>query len=72
MCTSLFKTEKLKAALAAEKLASDQRLASYKFLSTKIADYQVGAGPAPIKEEFTQWLADVEYAVGLKKMLGGG
>jgi hypothetical protein len=65
-------TDKLKAALEAERADSDVRLQRYKLLTAKIADYQVGTGPAPTEEEFSQWLADVKHAVDLKNMLGGG
>jgi hypothetical protein len=65
-------SEKLRAALIAEKSDAHARMLRYKLLTTKIAEHQVGHGPAPTEEEFTQWLADVKYAVDLKKMMGGG
>ena len=65
-------TKKLEAAFEAEKIASELSLVRYKSLTAKIADYQVGQGPAPTEEEFTQWLADVKHAVDLKNMLGVG
>lgn len=63
---------KLHTAILAEKSDANERLLRYKSLSAKIADYQIGVGSAPTEDEFKQWLADVEYAVDLKKMLGGG
>ena len=63
--------QKLKLALAQEKLASQVCMTRYKALTSKIAQFQMGEGPAPTEEEFTQWLADVKYAVELKKLLDG-
>ena len=72
MINSVPAKEKLRTALITEKSDSDERLFRYKSLTAKIADYQVGIGPAPTEKEFTQWLADVKHAVDLKNMLGGG
>ena len=65
-------SEKLRAALIAEKSDEHVRMARYKALTAKIAQHQVGHMPAPTEEEFTQWLADVKHAVNLKKMMTGG
>ena len=64
--------EKLKAALTAEKSDVRARMRRYKALTAKISEHQLGNGPAPTEEEFTQWLADVKHAVDLKKMMVGG
>lgn len=64
--------EKLRNALAAEKVDTSERLLRYKSLTAKLADYQVGIGPAPTEDEFNQWLADVKHAVNLQKLIVGG
>ena len=64
-------TEKLKAALIAEKSDEHAREQRYKALTAKIAEHQMSHEPAPTEEEFTQWLADVKHAVDLKKMMAG-
>ena len=64
-------TEKLKQAVAEEKLATKASLARYTLLSAKITAFQMGDGPAPTEEEFNQWLADVHRAVELKRLLSG-
>ena len=60
---------KLRVVLREEKSECNQQLQRYKSLTQKIADYQVGIGPAPTEEEFAQWLTDVKHAVDLKIML---
>ena len=62
--------DKLRTVLASEKSDVNQRFERYKTLTLKIADYQVGNGPAPTEDEFNQWLADVQHTVDLKKMIG--
>ena len=65
-------TEKLKSAVFAEKSDVYVRMQRYKDLTAKISNHQLGEGPAPTEEEFTQWLADVKHAVDLKKMMVSG
>ena len=72
MYTSLTSAQKLRTVLIAEKSDSNQRLERYKSLTQKIADYQVGKGPAPTEAEFSQWLEDVKHAVDLSTVLAGG
>ena len=64
-------TEKLHSALEAEQYACADSLARYKALTGKIEKYQLGVGPAPTEEEFTQWIAEVKRAVALRKLLDG-
>lgn len=64
-------TDKFKHAVADEKLAAATSLARYRLLSAKITAFQMGDGPAPTEEEFIQWLADVNKAVELKRLLSG-
>lgn len=63
--------DKLRRAVDDEKLAATASPDLYKLLSTKITQYQMDKGPAPTEDEFNQWLADVKYAVDLRKMLAG-
>lgn len=63
--------DKLRLAVEEEKLAAAASLKRYKLLSSKITQYQMGEGPAPSEEEFNQWLADVQRAVELKRVLSG-
>ena len=72
MYTSLTSAQKLRTVLIAEKSDSNQRLKRYKSHTQKIADYQMGRGPAPTEEEFNQWLADVKHAVNLNTLMAGG
>lgn len=72
MATTRTSTEKLRAALIAEKSDDNVRIQRYKDLTEKIAQHQLGHGPAPTEEEFTQWLADVKRTVALKKLIGVG
>lgn len=69
--TSTINTDKLRLAVAAEKLAAEASLARYKVLSAKITAFQMGDGHAPTEDEFNQWLADVHRAVELKRLLSG-
>ena len=72
MYTPFTSTQRLRAVLIAEKSDCNERLKRYKSLTQKIADYQVGIGPAPTEEEFNQWLEDVKHAVDLNTVLAGG
>lgn len=72
MYTSLTSAQKLRTVLIAEKSNSMQQLKRYKVQTQKIADYQMGKGPAPTEEEFNQWLADVKHAVNLNTLMSGG
>ncbi len=65
------KTDKLKQAVEAEKTAIAASEVLYKSLTTKIKLFQTGKGPAPTEAEFNQWVAEVERAVELKRLLGG-
>lgn len=65
------KTDELKQAVAAEKLAIAASHALYKSLTVKITQFQTGQGPAPTEAEFNQWLAEVEKAIELKRALSG-
>ena len=64
-------TEKLHSAVEAEQCACAASLSRYKALTGKIESYQLGVGPAPTEEEFTQWIAEVKRAVALRKLLDG-
>ncbi len=57
--------------MAAEKRATADSLTLYRSLTEKIEKYQLGEGPAPTEQEFTQWLAEVKRAVALRKLLDG-
>ena len=72
MYSSLTSAQKLRTVLIAEKSDSDQRLKRYKSHTQKIADYQMGRGPAPTEDELNQWLADVNHAVNLNTLMAGG
>ena len=72
MQTPLTSAKKLRAVLIAEKSDSNQRLKRYKLHTQKIADYQMGRGPAPTEQEFNQWLADVKHAVNLNTLMAEG
>lgn len=65
------KANKLKQAVQAEKLAIAASTALYQNLTKKITRFQMGKGPAPTEAEFKQWVAEVEKAVDLKRMLSG-
>lgn len=65
------KSKKLKQALQAEKQAIIASQTLYENLTTKIHQFQTGTGPAPTEAEFTQWIAEVEKAVELKRVLSG-
>lgn len=71
MYTSLTSAQKLRSVLIAEKSDCNQRLKRYKALTQQIADYQMGEGPPPTEQEFSQWLADVKHAVDLNTVLAG-
>lgn len=64
-------TDKLKQALQAEKMAIAASKALYKSLTQKITRFQMGKGPAPTEAEFNQWVAEVERAVELRRLLSG-
>lgn len=64
-------SEKLREAVAAEQRATAASLALYQALTQKIEKYQLGEGVAPTEDEFTQWLAEVNHAVTLRKLLDG-
>lgn len=72
MYTSLTSAQKLRTVLIEEKSDSNQRLERYKSHTQKLADYQMGKGPAPTEEEFCQWMTDVKHAVNLNAVLSGG
>ena len=65
------KTDGLIQAVAAEKLAIAESQALYQNLTAKITQYQTGQGPAPTEAEFNQWLAEVEKAIALRRVLSG-
>ncbi len=60
---------KLRAATAAEKAAIAERAERCKKLTAKISRYQVGKGPEPTAEEFSEWQEHVEQSVSLKMAL---
>ena len=64
-------TEKLREAVFAEQRAAAFSVSLYRALTEKIEKYQLGEGPAPTEEEFKQWIAEVQHAVTLKKLLDG-
>ena len=64
-------TQKLRQALAEEKLAAETSMVRYRSLTAKITQFQMGEGPAPTEAEFSQWVADVNRAVELRKLLDG-
>ena len=72
MYNSLTSAQKLRTVLIAEKSDSNLRINRYKSHTQKIAEYQMGRGPAPTEEEFNQWLADVKHAVNLNTLMAGG
>ena len=72
MHNSLTSAQKLRTVLIAEKSDSNHRINRYKSHTQKIAEYQMGRGPAPTEEEFNQWLADVKHAVNLNTLMAGG
>lgn len=65
------KTDGLKQAVAAEKLVIAASQALYQSLTAKITQFQTGQGAAPTEAEFNQWLAEVEKAIALKRVLSG-
>ena len=65
------KADKLKQAVQAEKVAIAASQALYQSLTQKITHFQTGKGCAPTQEEFKQWVAEVEKAVELKRILSG-
>ena len=66
---SLTSAQKLRTLLGVEKSHTIERQDRYKLLTQKIADYQMGTGPAQTDEELKQWRADVKHAIDLKTVL---
>ena len=66
---SLTSAQKLRTLLSVEKNHTIERQDRYKLLTQKIADYQMGTGPAQTDEELKQWRADVKHAIDLKTVL---
>lgn len=65
------KVNKLRQAMQAEKLAIAASEVLYHNLTQKISHFQMGKGSAPTEAEFTQWVAEVEKAIDLKRVLNG-
>ena len=65
------KTRSLKLAIEAEKSAILASQVLYKSLTLKIKNFQTGRGVQPTEEEFKLWIAEVEKAVELKRVLNG-
>lgn len=64
-------TSRLKLAVDAEKSAILASQVLYKNLTLKIKKFQTGRGVPPTEEEFKLWIAEVEKAVELKRVLSG-
>lgn len=65
------KTDGLKQAVADEKLVIAASQALYQSLTAKNTQFQTGQGPALTEAELNQWLAEVEKAIELKRVLSG-
>ena len=65
------KTDGLIQAVADEKLVIAASQALYQSLTAKITQFQTGQGPALTEAELNQWLAEVEKAIELKRVLSG-
>ena len=66
---SLTSAQRLRTVLGMEKSDSIERQQRYRLLTQKIADYQMGTGPAQTDVELNQWRADVKHAIDLKTVL---
>lgn len=66
---SLTSAQKLRTVLGVEKSDTIQRQHRYILLTQKIADYQMGTGPAQTDDDLRQWRDDVKHAVDLKTVL---
>ena len=63
--------DKLRQAISMEKQDTALRAAELKSLTAKMKAYQLGMGPAPSIEEFTQWREATEKSLLVRRLQSG-